>query len=123
LVPIRAYLEWYGDILSDTDQNTLRGGLQQALQRFRVPVQMTNDDSPFSFIITLNTEEATLPIGNRKVIRGEVSVAFARNGIVLHQSEKGTITETNTGLVMNRVANFIRDNSAFYQGLARALSE
>jgi hypothetical protein len=84
---------------------------------------VTNDDSPFSFIITLNTEEATLPIGNRKVIRGELTVAFARNGIVLHQSEKGSFTETNTSLFMNRAANFIRDNSAFYQGLLRALSE
>ena len=123
LIPIRAYLEWYGDALSDTEQNTLRGGLQQALQRFRVPVQMTNDDSPFSFIITLTTEEAALPIGNRKIIRGEVSVAFARNGIVLHQSEKGAIAETNASLLMNRAANFIRDNSAFYQELTQALSE
>jgi hypothetical protein len=123
VVPIRAYLEWYGDALSDTEQNTLRGGLQQALQRFRVPVQMTNDDSPFSFIITLTTEESTLPIGNRKIIRGEVSVAFARKGIVLHQSEKGAITETNASLLMNRAANFIRDNSAFYQGLTQSLSE
>ncbi|MDR3303482.1 MAG: hypothetical protein LBS86_03635 [Treponema sp.] len=123
LAPIRAYLEWYGDALSDTDQNTLRGGLQQALQRFRVPVQMTSDVSPFSFIITLTSEETTLPIGNRKIIRGEVTVAFARNGIVLHQSEKGAITETTIGLLMNRAATFIRDNSAFYQGLAHALSE
>jgi hypothetical protein len=129
--PILATVEFQGDELTTTEQQLFVQAIQKQVMETNTPVRVIpaadvvsqQQVCHYAFVVTLTTEETTLPIGNRKVIRGEVTVAFVRNGIVLHQSEKGAITETNTGLVMSRATNFIRDNSAFYQGLARVLSE
>jgi hypothetical protein len=129
--PILAVVEFQGDELAASEQALFVQAIQKCLAQTNAPARIVDATdaiwqeqlSRYAFVVTLSTEEATLPIGNRKVIRGELTVVFARNGIVLHQSEKGSFTETSTSLLMNRAATFIRDNSAFYEGLARALSE
>ncbi|GHV44725.1 hypothetical protein AGMMS49546_29150 [Spirochaetia bacterium] len=122
--PIYAAVEFRGRSLSDAEKNIFIQGLQRGIQNNNALVQITPPPPEVqifhSFVITVNTMiRPPSPPANTELIQCDVSIAFARNGTTVQQSEQKRISELGsyTDRAFSLAANFIRDNGAFFQGV------
>jgi hypothetical protein len=128
IIPAAVSAEFRGVDLSETQKNTLLQGLQRGIQNNTIPVRFSappeNVQNRYSFVITVDTTQSQTSSVNMALVFCDVSIAFLRNGAVLHQSEKKRFTEpvANLDRALSQAANFIRDNSGFLAGVKESLT-
>jgi hypothetical protein len=125
---VRAGIVFDGEELSAAEQRSLATALQQGLEKAGVqveiiPTRQNTANDGYSFIISLIDmagEEAPPPFRNT-YIRGDFSVAFARDGLTI-KLETAAFNDLSRAWVVRGAANWIRDNRAFYEGVTEKLA-
>jgi hypothetical protein len=122
ITPSSGSIEFQGDTLSDAEQRTLTQAVQQAIQRYRVPLQ-----KGVTFTVVLSSRKSAEPITGTEIILCDVSLSMMVSGAVgttavRASSETKRITEFYQNDVIRLAGDFIRNNAAFWQSVNEYLS-
>jgi hypothetical protein len=129
VTPIAAAVEFEGGDLPEEAKSAFIRGLQRGLQNSAVPVRLGQSpgetQNRYAFIITVQTRiQPPSPPVNIALLLCDADIAFALNGTIVRQSERKRITEaaSDTARAFSLAADYVRDNRAFFQGVAEALT-
>jgi hypothetical protein len=110
-----------GDIpgIGDTEKAILIQSVQQGIQSYGVPVNLTAGGTEQSiFTITLGLRrQAPVPPLNRELIICDTVISFSRNGLT-RESASTRVTEIDIPGMVNQIRRFISENEAFFQNVA-----
>jgi hypothetical protein len=119
-----------GEYLIEAERIRLTEGIQQAVEHNTVPVQLVTEpievQNRYRFIIAVNT--AILPpialVNTVEMVLWDITIGFTKNRETLEEPRKKRITEprTNFDRTLPQAVDFIRDNTAFFQGVNEKIS-
>jgi hypothetical protein len=125
---VRAGIVFDGEELSAAEQRILTSALRQGMEKTGVQVEIVpaQQDAPldgYRFIISainIVAEEAPPPF-RKTYIRGDFSVSFVRDGLML-KLVAAAFNDSSRNWVVRGAANWIRDNREFYEGVVEKLA-
>jgi hypothetical protein len=123
---ILAGIVFDGEELSAAEQRVFTSALRQGLEKTGVQLEIDparQDAGGYRFIISaisISAEKAPPPF-RRIYIRGDFSVAFARDGLTLKLAA-APFNDTSREWLIRGAANWIRDNREFYEGIVEKLA-
>jgi hypothetical protein len=111
--PVQAKIRFQGEALTQAEQKTLSQAVQEALQKYRVPLL-----AGYEFLLAFNIRTSTEPITGAKLLLCDISVSLNSAESVLFQSATGRIMEISRDHALELAADYIRDNKDFWTGAA-----
>jgi hypothetical protein len=125
---VRASIAFDGEELTAAEQRILVSALQQGVEKAGVQIEIVSAQQDavhdsYRFIIStisLIAEEAPLPF-MRAYIRGDFSVGFVQDGLMLKLAA-AAFNDSSRIWVVRGAANWIRDNHEFYAGVIEKLT-
>lgn len=127
VTPIPVTLEFAGDAIGEKERAILLQSIQKGLEQDRVPLDLPTfptqaagaGQKHYALLVTVNY----IDYRNPYIIGCYVTIAFTRNNqIVGPQAISKELKEMNTDLLFRKeVADYIRNNRQFFQGIKRAI--
>jgi hypothetical protein len=125
---LRAAIVFDGEELSVAEQKIFTSALQQGMEKTGlqmeiVPVQQGAVHDDYRFIIgaiSIMEEEAPPPF-RRMYIRGDFSVSFVQDGLMLKLAA-AAFNDSSRNWLIRGAANWLRDNREFYEGVIEKLA-
>jgi hypothetical protein len=112
--PASAQIRVEGETLSGAEQRMFTQAVQQALQKYHVPLQ-----AGYEFLVMFSARTQTEPITGIKLLLCDVSVSLNSAGNVLFQSAPARITEISREQALKLASDHIRDDREFWTGTAK----
>jgi hypothetical protein len=112
--PATAETRFEGEALTGAEQRVLSQAVQEALQKYQVPLL-----AGYEFLVAFNIKTQTEPYSGTSLLVCDVSVSLTSAGSVLFQSASERITEISRDQAVKLAADYIRNNRDFWTGAAR----
>lgn len=116
-----------GENIPQANWEKLIEELDNAFKRYQVPLYVGSSESAPWEQLVHHTIGITITIGrqapkpplNREMITGNIAVSLSRNGVVIARTEDKKTTTFDEAGVYSAAAQFIRENSAFYNRITQ----
>jgi hypothetical protein len=118
VTPISAVITFSGEFLTTNEQKALTQAVQQAIQKYKAPLQ-----NGYQFEVHISIRSQIEPVSNTELLLSDVSVWLLQGRNVVSQSENKRITEMNRDRTVTLAGNFIRDNTAFWNEVRGVLGK
>jgi len=117
IITTQVRVDFAGVNLNETEQELFIEELRQTLKEIIPNVELVGQEerSAYYFVITINSQQTSVPIVNTTFIKGYASIAFFQNGRNVQQSNRKEISETNQEWFLRRAVEKINADKNFFQ--------